>query len=178
MYISTIHKSKEREFDSVYMLLNHCLAATDVEKRKLYVGMTRAKTNLYIHCNTELFSKYNLPGVKHEEDFRSYSIPKETSAQLTHKDVVLDFFKGKQEMILKLHSGAPLTVADGYLTAEIGGRSIRVAKFSRAFREKMDTLSGQGFQPTQASVSFVVAWKGENDEEETAVLLPRIMLER
>ncbi len=178
VYISTIHKAKGREFDSVYMLLNRCQATTDEEKRKLYVGMTRAKSSLYIHCNTDLFAVYNLPGVEHVDNRDTHDTPKEISIQLTHKDVVLDFFKGKREMIFKLHSGALLTAADGYFTAEIDGRSVRVAKFSKAFREKLDGLATKGFRPKTASVSFVVAWKGEDDDEETAVLLPKINLER
>ena len=178
VYISTIHKAKGREFDSVYMLLNQCQASSDEEKRKLYVGMTRAKSNLYIHCNTNLFSGYTIPGLEHAEDHCVYDAPKDISIQLTHKDVVLDFFKGKREMIFKLRSGGALTVTDGYLTAEIDGRSVRVAKFSKAFREKLDNLAYKGFQPKQASVSFVVAWKNEDDNEETAVLLPKIGLER
>ncbi len=178
VYISTIHKAKGREFDSVYMLLDHCQATTDEEKRKLYVGMTRAKSSLYIHCNTDLFAGYHLPGVAHVDDRATYDAPKEISIQLTHKDVVLDFFKGKQELIFKLHSGAALTAADGYFTAEIGGRSVRAAKFSKAFREKLDRLAAKGFRSKTASVSFVVAWKGKDDEEETAVLLPKINLER
>ena len=41
--VSTIHKSKGREFDTVYMLLNNVSCINDEEKRKIYVGLTRAK---------------------------------------------------------------------------------------------------------------------------------------
>ena len=35
------------------------------EKRKIYVGMTRAKSELYIHSNTELFDNYRMDDVVH-----------------------------------------------------------------------------------------------------------------
>ena len=48
IYVSTIHKAKGREFDAVYLMLSGNTAISDEEKRKLYVGMTRAKDSLYI----------------------------------------------------------------------------------------------------------------------------------
>lgn len=178
IYVSTIHKSKGREFDVVYMLLNGELAVSDEDKRKIYVGLTRAKNELYIHCNTALFSSCNLPGVNHIDDNAIYGEPTEISLQMTHRDVVLDFFKGKKEIIFKLHSGRQLFVVDNYLCAEIDGRTVRVAKFSKAFSETITKLGAQGYQPYNANVRFVVAWKGEDDEEESAVLLANLYLKK
>ncbi|MBQ3587995.1 MAG: ATP-dependent helicase, partial [Oscillospiraceae bacterium] len=178
IYVSTIHKSKGREFDVVYMLLNGTFALSDEEKRKLYVGLTRAKSELYIHCNTDLFSSYDSPGIVHFNDNRIYGEPEEISLQLTHKDVVLDFFKGKKELIFKLHSGSPLFIVDSYLCAEISGRTVKVAKLSKAFNETLENLSKQGYQPYNAVVRFIVAWRGENDEDESAVLLANISLRK
>ena len=91
--VSTIHKSKGREFDNVYMMLKNLSGKTNAERRALYVGMTRAKNNLYIHTNTALFDKYRLSGIKHVEDATEYGKPSEIILQTTHRDVVLDFFK-------------------------------------------------------------------------------------
>lgn len=55
IWVSTIHKSKGREFDQVYLLLDHVSATTAEEKRKIYVGITRAKSKLHIHYNNDLF---------------------------------------------------------------------------------------------------------------------------
>ena len=99
IYVSTIHKSKGREFDNVYMMLKNSAGKTDAERRALYVGMTRAKSNLYIHTNTTLFDKYRIDGVEHVTDGAEYGEPTEIMLQTTHKDVVLDFFKNKKEII-------------------------------------------------------------------------------
>lgn len=121
IYVSTIHKAKGREFDSVYMLLNNVSANTDEEKRKLYVGMTRAKDALYIHSNNSLFEPFSVPGVEMIEDASDYTEPSDISLHLTHKDVVLNYFKGKKDVIFKIHSGTKLTVSDDFLCADVNG---------------------------------------------------------
>ena len=178
VYVSTIHKAKGREFDNVYMMLAGNTASTDEERRKLYVGMTRAKNALYIHCDTDLFSPYSLPGIEHTEDARQYEEPKSLTLQLTHRDVVLDFFKDKKEILLKLRSGMALSVEHDYLLAELNGRTVRIAKLSKACRERMDRLRSNGYTPCSAEVRFVVAWKKEDADEEIPVILSDIHLQK
>lgn len=174
IFVSTIHKSKGREVDSVYLLLSQIILKDDAERRKLYVGMTRAKENLYIHCNTGIFDRYQISGVERLTDETQYPEPEEISLQLTHKDVVLDYFKDKKEIIFKLRSGMKLSLTDVFLCAELDGRTVRVAKLSKACIANIEQLAQKGYRPCGADVRFVVAWKGEEDTEETAVLLPNI----
>ena len=51
IFVSTIHKSKGKEFDNVFIMLENLTLDSDQVKRQLYVAMTRAKTNLSIHLN-------------------------------------------------------------------------------------------------------------------------------
>ena len=178
IYVSTIHKSKGREFDNVYMMLKNSAGKTDAERRALYVGMTRAKSNLYIHTNTTLFDKYRIDGIEHAVDGAEYGEPTEIMLQTTHKDVVLDFFKGKKEIIFNLRSGTKLKLDDIYLVAELNGRDVRVAKLSKAFVETLEKLKDKGYSPKSAEVRFVVAWKGEEDTEETPIVLTDICFEK
>ncbi len=176
--VSTIHKSKGREFDNVYMMLKNLSGKTNAERRALYVGMTRAKNNLYIHTNTALFDKYRLSGIKHAEDATEYGEPSEIILQTTHRDVVLDFFKNKKELISGLRSGTVLKNDGGYLTAELNGRDVRVVRFSKAFSKTLENLKDKGYVFSSAEVRFIVAWKGEDDEEESLIVLPDIRLKR
>ena len=178
VYVSTIHKSKGREFDSVYMLLDNVQINNDADRRKLYVGMTRAKSDLFIHCNNNIFAGYNIPGVQKSEDKTEYQEPAEITLQLTHRDVVLDFFKGKKELIFKLHSGMRLRIEGGYLSAEIDNRTVRIAKLSKACVSNLEHLEEKGYHPVSAEVRFILAWKGEDDTEETAVVLADISLKK
>ena len=174
IYVSTIHKSKGREFENVWLLLNHTNLRTDEERRKIYVGMTRAKDNLYIHCNNGIFDQYKIQDVENTEDEKQYTEPEEITLHLTHRDVVLDFFKDKKELIFKLRSGMLLSVKDEFLYAELEERTVRVAKLSKACIAELEKLVVKGYRPCGGEVRFVVAWKGEEDTAETAVLLPNV----
>jgi len=176
--ISTIHKSKGREFDTVYMMLKNATGRTDEERRALYVGITRAKSNLYVHTNTFLFDQYRMNGIIQEIDDTEYEEPAEIMLQTTHKDVVLDFFKSRKEIIFRLHSGMKLRIDNLYLTAELDNRDVRVAKLSKAFGETLERLKEKGYVPRYAEVRFIVAWKGENDKGETPILLVEIYLSK
>lgn len=172
--VSTIHKAKGREFDTVYMLLDNSFNNTDENKRKIYVGMTRAKNNLYIHYNSTYFDKFKVDNTTRKTDNNQYDEPSEITLQLTHKDVVLNYFKDKKELIFNLHSGIKLSVNGSFLIAEINNRDVNVVKFSKAFEERIYELQRKGYNPTASIIRFIVAWKSEEDEKEYAVILPDI----
>ncbi len=172
--VSTIHKAKGREFDNVYMLLDNSFNNTDENKRKAYVGMTRAKNNLYIHYNTAYLDKFNVENTTRKIDNNQYEEPSEITLQLTHKDVVLNFFKDKKELILKLRSGMKLAVNGSFLSAEINDRDVNIVKFSKAFEERIRDLQSKGYTPTASIIRFIVVWKSEDDEKEYAIILPDI----
>ncbi len=178
IYVSTIHKSKGREFDTVYLLLNNIVDRDDEEKRKLYVGMTRAKDSLYIHTNTDIFNKYSIDGVVRKVDERFYPQASEIYIQLTHRDVVLDYFKNKKRAILKLRCGDNLMVDDVFLSASVSKGNKRVVKFSAAFVERLNDLIGKGYKLIDAKITYVVAWQGENDDQPSAIILPMLHLKQ
>ena len=178
VYVSTIHKAKGREFDTVYMLIDGRSDSKEEEKRALYVGMTRAKSALYIHCSTDLFSSFRIPGVEHVTDTACYEEPAEIVIQLSHKDVVLDYFIGKDRMVAALRSGMHLSWYEHYLYADIKGTKKGVAKLSRAGREKVDTMIKKGYRPYDADVRYIVAWKPEEAEHESGVILPNIYMRK
>ena len=119
-----------------------------------------------------------MSGVEHVVDGSEYGTPMEIMLQTTHKHVVLDFFKNKKEIIFGLHSGIKLKIDDVYLSAELDGRDVRVAKFSKAFVESLEKLKDKGYTPTSADVRFIVAWKSKEDEEETPIILANIYLKK
>ena len=118
--VSTIHKSKGREFDTVYMLLAGEQMDTDEQFRKLYVGMTRAKQRLFIHCNTTTFASLSNKNIDYKEDINSYPLPEEITVPLTMRDVFLDYFKDKKRQILQLRSGQTLYFDNGCLRLPSG----------------------------------------------------------
>ncbi len=131
-----------------------------------------------IHCNTDIFNRYSCPGLSHKNDPTEYKDPEELLIQLTHKDVYLDFFKTRQDIIPRLRSGMSLELRDNYLVHVTNNRSYPVASFSKAFREKLIRWASQGYYPADVIIQFIVSWKGEADTEDTFIILPTIKLKK
>ena len=168
--VSTIHKAKGREFDDVYMLIAERQHKDEKLFRQLYVGMTRAKNRLFIHTNSDLFSR--LPTDLQKTDSQQYPMPEEIVLQLSHKDVFLDFFKSIKKEVLALHSGDDLIYEDNYFYVPSNHRA--VAKLSTTMQSVLSSWIEKGYNVTSTSVRFVVAWKPKDapmEEPESAVLL-------
>lgn len=173
--VSTIHKSKGREYDSVYMIVDGVGRLDDERRRAIYVGMTRAKKTLRIHYSESyVFEGIACGGVELKVDNRKPENVSRVLVQLSFRDVVLDFFKDKKNAIITLRSGQTLFVEGEFLKADIGGRMLRVAKFSKKFVVEMAEMRSKGYEFASAVIRFVVAWKGEDDADECAVILPDI----
>lgn len=182
--VSTIHKSKGCEYDNVYISLKGLGDITDKERRMIYVGMTRAKNNLSVHySNVNLFLDKSLQGLI-IEDNTVYGAPVKVLMQLSHRDVVLDIFKGCQDSLPGLLSGTGLFVSGDYLYAETGGRRVKVLRFSSAFRTQLSRMVSKGYLPVKAKVRFLVFWSYEEPTGETGsptrseimIVLPDLLL--
>ena len=154
VFVSTIHKAKGREFDNVY-LLSPVPEGRDVEDmRAYYVGLTRAKQNLYLITNPPV-------------EYSSISIA------LDMHDVWLDFFKNRKDTVLQLRSGDGLQYKDGYL---LNGQGLNVAALSSSGKDKLKAWTGKGYEVVGATVSYTLAWKPKDSEIEYAVCLANLVL--
>ena len=171
--ISTIHKAKGREFDHVTLVLNAGMPRGDEDRRKIYVGITRARKSLEIHTIFPEFDSFSFPGFTLEKDDRHYDEPKTILLRLSHRDVVLSFFHGKKKTMLQLRPGKKLYPARNGLADDTG---TVLVLYSAAFRERLERLGEKGYTVRDGTVRYIVAWKAEKDDEETAVLLPDVTL--
>jgi len=169
--VSTMHKSKGREFDKVYILLSNAIIENDEEIRKLYVGMTRARNLLHIHYFGDSFDRFAEYASDSETDRHYYPKPAELILQLSHKDVFLDFFKNKKQNILRLQSGDHLIVKGNRLYTKINGGLFPVLQFSAKGNREVQKYISSGYTPYDAVIRFICAWKGKEDTEESAVIL-------
>lgn len=174
VYVSTIHKSKGREFDNVYIMLKNEQLLNDASRRKIYVGMTRAKNELHIYTNTNIFDGYKNDHVEFIINENEYNEPFEIMLQTTHKDVVLDFFKDKKEIIANLKCGIELKVDNIFLSTEINGRYIRIVKFSKSFIEKLELFANKGYTLKKSSIQFIVLWKNKDELDEIPIILANL----
>ena len=156
VFVSTIHKAKGREFNTVY-LLSPIPDGRDVnDVRAYYVGLTRAKRNLYLVTNPPT-------------EYSSISIA------LNMRDVWLDFFKGRKDIVLCLRSGDNLQYKDGYLLNE---QEINIAALSASGKDKLKVWTHKGYEVTNAKVSYTLAWKPQDADMEYAVCLANMVLSK
>ena len=174
--VSTIHKSKGREYDTVYMLVAGDFGINNEQLRRYYVGMTRAKKNLHIYTDGKCFDK-GPSSVCHLYDREEYPLPDEVVLQLTHRDVVLSFFTSRKKEVLSLVGGDQLDYEEGLLRNPKSGKP--VAKLSARMQESLKQWEERGYRVDAVIVRFVVAWRAKDapkDQPETAVLLPELKL--
>jgi ATP-dependent DNA helicase RecQ len=122
--------------------------------RAYYVGLTRAKRNLYLVTN---------PPVQYSS----------ISIALNMHDVWLDFFKRRKNLVLHLRSGDTLQYEDGCLLNEQGSP---IAVLSASGKEKLKEWTDKGYKVVKANVSYTLAWKPADSEMEFAVCLANIAL--
>ena len=173
--VSTIHKSKGREFDDVYMLIADNFQKDDRLMRRYYVGMTRARNRLFIHTDSDCFD--HLCVDQYLTDSRQYAMPEEIILQLSHRDVFLGYFKDLKREVLAMRSGDILKFKDFTLYDASGVKP--VAKLSASMQAVLSEWKAKGYEVKSASVRFIVAWKPKDaprNESETAVLLPDLVL--
>ena len=176
--VSTIHKSKGREYDNVYMLVSGDFSLNNEQLRRYYVGITRAKKNLFIYTDGHHFD-HAPASVRVHYDREEYPLPQEVVLQLTHRDVVLSFFASRKKEVLSLVGGDSLDYADNYLINPKTGKY--VVKLSARMQDSLKQWEERGYRITSSAVRFVVSWRAkdaEKDAPETAVLLPELKLEK
>ncbi|MGN0049456.1 MAG: RecQ family ATP-dependent DNA helicase [Bacteroides sp.] len=175
--VSTIHKSKGREFDDVYMLLTEPPRSSDELFRRYFVGMTRAKRRLFIHTNSSLFDK--LQADRQLVNPHSYEMPDEIVLQLSHKDVNLGFFKTRKKEILSLRAGEQLHFENNYLYAD--RTATPVCQLSQKMQGELRLWSEKNYHVSASTIRFIVAWRPKNapkEEQEHAVLLVDLTLNK
>ena len=158
VFVSTIHKAKGREFDNVHLLLGGIMDMDNDMLRAIYVGITRAKHNLFV---------YN--------DISFLTLQPSIILSLSLSDVWLDYFRDHKESVLRLRSGDKMTYRNGYLLSKKGEY---IARLSNAMQERMKGYEEKGYQVTDAEVSYILAWRPREELQEVAVCLANLYLGR
>jgi ATP-dependent DNA helicase RecQ len=173
--VSTMHKAKGKEFDNVFLLLNNIRLESDEKKRLVYVSVTRAKKNLYVHNNIGFANSIRVNGLKRFLETGSYSAPAFISMQLTHKDVYLSYFIYIQHNLTNVKSGDRV-ILDGedYGVSKKGNRILR---FSNKFMDELSRLKSLGYEFDHGIVNYIVFWRNEKGTE-LRIVLPEIVFRR
>ncbi len=172
IFVSTMHKAKGKEFDQVFLLLNHFDLSSDERKRVLYVAMTRARQKLVIHTNTLLFEGLQAEGLTTILHQQRWPQPQQLRLQTGIGDIYLGHVKKQQEALRQAFAGDRLTPeTELSLKHPEAGFQIR---FSRQFQEQLQRIQARGYQLNAAHVAWMVVWFDKNEQREYRVPLPEL----
>lgn len=174
IFVSTIHKAKGKEFDNVFLLLENFNSATDEAKRQLYVAMTRAKCNLNIHVNEDYLDTLTVENLEQINDFEHYTAPDKIAIHASFKDIWLDYFINRQNLVSQLTCGEILHIA-GDECLNSSGQS--VLKFSKRFIEKIEEMKLKHYEIKNVKVNFILYWYKEETSQEIKIILPELYFE-
>lgn len=176
IFIGTIHKSKGWEFDHVVIMLRDIAIQKEEVKRQLYVGMTRAKKSLTIHCNGDYFSEDRNIGysmikqMEYIKDTHQYQKVDIIRMQLGYKQVFLSYYYQCQKLMSEIISGEELVVDEQGCLNKSGQR---ITVFSAKFKEMISQNRDRGYRIASARVNHVFFWN-EEGKEEVRVLFPEV----
>jgi ATP-dependent DNA helicase RecQ len=177
--VSTMHKAKGKEFDNVFLLLDHFSLSTEEKKRVLYVAITRAKDNLYIHTNTVRFPIRGVEGLQYREISQAFPAPDTLILQCTMKDIWLGYFKEPDVRyhVSKISAGEPLRpqAEKPAIFQTMDGHNI--LWLSKNFEAKLNARL-QNYCLQEATARYVVVWYDEEEAMDYRVVLPEIILKK
>jgi len=168
--VSTIHQTKGREFDNVFLAFSRFPKIDDETMRTIYVAITRTKQNLFIFYNGDYFEKIHIENIQRTTDDKNYPAPEQISLQLSHRDVALGDFAYHKKEIDSLVSGRELLIRD--TSCFIGDK--QVFRFSKEFCKRIEELKTKGYYPSMATIRHIVFWQGKDMENEVKIILPYI----
>lgn len=174
IYVSTIHKAKGKEFDSVFLMLDKFDAINEEGKRQMYVAITRAKSNLTIHYNGNYLKNMITNELTYSTDYNVFSVASFISCLLTHKEVQLSYFEFVQHRMNEITSGDPLIVTQEGLSTHSG----LVVKFSKNFVASIEKLHSKGYHLQSATANFIVHWFNTKENKEVKIILPELNFTR
>ena len=174
--VSTMHKAKGKEFDQVYLMLNNYDFGTDEAKRAVYVAITRARHELRIHTNSRFLVGMKEQATEVTKVRGSYGLPEEILLPLTHRDVVLSYFKNRQIEIREMRCGEELIWKDKRLWKK-GKTDRATVQLSANCMERVKRLENKGYRITSARIRAMVFWKPDDDNPgEIMIILPDLVL--
>ncbi|MFD0836692.1 RecQ family ATP-dependent DNA helicase [Mariniflexile aquimaris] len=175
IFVSTIHKAKGKEFDNVFLMLDHFNPDSDEKKRQLYVAMTRAKQKLSIHLNGNYLNNITCTGLEHVIDNLCYEDSKLLVLHLTHKDIWLDYYISNQHHLSDLISGNKLKVSIDGCSDDKGNI---IVKFSNSFKEKIMAFNSKGYCLKSAEINYLVYWQKEDTNVDVKIILPELQFQK
>ena len=157
--VSTIHKSKGKEFDTV-VLVAHKMTLNDDFIRLFYVGMTRAKKKLIIVTDNEYFKSSPTSSVENTSNNKKYIEPNKKTFVMGLSDLYMSFQSQHDSQNIDLITGSQVYVQE--LTKNkpyyLIQNDILIAQLSKKMQNTILTHEAQGYSLSNVIIENVIEW--------------------
>jgi ATP-dependent DNA helicase RecQ len=181
--VSTLHKSKGKEYDHVFLMFNHLIDPLNINEinRLLYVGLTRAKRQIFLHYHDTKLDILQAVANEFREESRIYPPLKEMVWQFKHKDLYLSNFIGKEEVAKSFVQGKNIDLYKSGILYQ----SKEFFKFSEAAVKHIATMTEKGYAIHSVRVYAQIYWKQSSQHVqeniqpvETLLVFPELIFSR
>ncbi|WXU00803.1 MAG: ATP-dependent DNA helicase Rep [Catillopecten margaritatus gill symbiont] len=175
--VSTIHKSKGKEWSDVYLCIDEQFFKTgeqgESDKRLAYVAITRAKNNLFIHSKSPFFNRFIKPEVYNVNDKKL-----ETIVLLSGlSDIKLSANYSKQGIIKTLPmAGEEVQIVENENYISVMKDNNQISSLSISMVNKIKQQQNNGYILQKAEIENVVVWRDKKSDETFNQVLCKIYL--
>lgn len=158
--ISTIHKSKGREFDNVIMMLQN-VKVNSYFRRLYYVGMTRAKHNLYMISNDIHFDLSKQVPMRVKEDAMVYPEPNLVTLLMSLKDINLGFTSSIELNGKDIIAGHKAKLVQKYHNKPrvVFQEQDSIAQLAKGFEAEIAKYENKGYRIIDIEIESVIHWE-------------------
>ncbi|HOI83938.1 MAG TPA: 3'-5' exonuclease, partial [Campylobacterales bacterium] len=181
--VSTMHKSKGKEFESVYVGIEPDFVKNGYDTRLLYVAITRAKTNLYINVKDGILDKYKHLAGAYGEHAKTYQSPSKIVFMMSLADIFLSSEEsGRGISMTKPKAGEKVSIAKYGAGFRISKNRVTIAMLAKPSADKLSQKILDKEQKgyvllEECQIEYVVRWNDKEGKTYKQVLC-RIEMER
>ncbi len=182
--VSTMHKSKGKEFESVYVGVEPDFVKNGYDTRLLYVAITRAKTNLYINVKDGILGRHKHLVSSYRELVKTYKSPSKIVFMMSLADIFLSSEESERGIsATKPKAGEGVLITKHRESFKISKNGVTIALLSRP---SVDRLSQKILNEEQkgytllneCQIEYVVRWKDKKDSKTYKQVLCMVEMER
>lgn len=177
--VSTIHKSKGKEFDEVHVVLQktHSMNSPDYFFRLYYVALSRAKSKLFVHTfPKDVFTQG-------EACNPSSAPPRQRILIMELEDCYLSYLaKNKSASAYvtrsKIQAGDAVDLVPTPQGFDIVHGQTTIGKSSKAFTRKLNKSLGKGYGLSEVRIEYIAMWYSQDTQKYLNIFLCRVCLDR
>lgn len=160
--VSTIHKAKGKEFDTV-VLVAHKMILNDDFIRLFYVGMTRAKKKLIIVTDNDYFKSNSTSSVENILNQKKYIEPTKKTFVMGLSDLYMSYRSQHDKNKTDLIAGSQLALQEQYQykVYVLIQNNLLIGQPSKKMQEIIQLHEAQGYQVVNITIENVIEWFDE-----------------